>query len=416
MIKELTNGVRLNCIKTNKFKDICMSINFISNNDQMSATQRTLLSMMLVDRSNLYNTKQKMNQICDHLFGCTLGSRVVAYGKGHCIEIRSKIINPVYIHENHNILNDWINFIHEIVSNPCLEENVFDENKTILESRIKRKDDDAQSYAISKVFEYVGENEPLSIHVKGTIDCLNKCNLNDIKNEYHNMINNNQIEIVLCGDFDENQMIKMISSKLNFSERNLDLELNYLIQSKEKDIKIEEKDQPQTNIAMMFSTNTDIFDSKYPALKVANAMFGQLPSSFLFRVVREEHSLCYSISSHLISYDGGCLVTTGIEKENVDKTIKLILEQLDKCKQGEFDDELLDTTKIMLVNALKNSLDEMSSIIGYAFTNSLLKRNYPIEKNIEDVMNVTKEDCIEIFNRIQYLGTYVCQSKEDNYE
>ena len=416
MIKELSKGVRLNCIKTNKFKDICMSINFISNNEQMSATQRTLLSMMLVDRSALYNTKQKMNQICDHLYGCTLGSRVVAYGKGHCVELRSKIINPVYIHENHNILNDWINFIHEIIFNPCLDENVFDENKTILESRIKRKDDDAQSYTISKVFEYVGENEPLSIHVKGTLNCLNECNLQNIKEEYQKLIQENQIEIVICGDFDENQMIKMIDSKLNFSDRNSNLELNYLINSNEKGINVEDKDQPQTNIAMMFATNTDIFDSKYPALKVANAMFGQLPSSFLFRVVREEHSLCYSISSHLISYDGGCLVTTGIEKENVEKTIQLILEQLQKCKDGQFDDELLDTTKNMLVNALKNSLDEMSSIIGYAFTNSILKRYYPIENNIKDVMNVTKEDCIEVFNRMKYLGTYVCQTKEDDYE
>ncbi len=416
MIKELSKGVRLNCIKSNKFKDICISINFISKNDQMSATLRSLLSMMLVDRSNLYDTKQKMNQICDHLYGCTLGSRVVAYGKGHCVELRSKIINPVYIHENHNIVNDWLNFIHEIVFNPSLQQDVFEENKTILESRIRRKEDDAQSYTISKVFEHVSEDEPLSIHVKGTVDCLNECSLNDIKNTYEQLIKNDRIEIVICGDFDENQMIKMISSKLNFNERNTDLELNYLIKSNDKGIKVEDKVQPQTNIAMMFATNTEIQDKKYPALKVANAMFGQLPCSFLFRVVREEHSLCYSISSHLISYDGGCLVTTGIEKENVSKTIDLILEQLQKCQNGEFDEELLDTTKMMLVNALKNSLDEMSSILGYALTNSLLNRNYPIEKNIEDVMKVSKEDCIEIFNRMKYLGTYVCQSEECDYE
>lgn len=416
MIKELTKGVRLNCIKSNKFKDICISINFISENNQKIATLRSLLSMMLVDRSNLYNTKQKMNEICDHLYGCTLGSRVVAYGKGHCVELRSKIINPVYIHENHNILNDWLNFIHEIVFNPSLEQDVFDENKTILESRIRRKEDDAQSYIISKVFEHVSEDEPLSIHVKGTVDCLNEFDLEDVRNTYEQLIKNDRVEIVICGDFDENQMMKMISSKLNFANRESNLELNYLIKSNDKGIKVEDKVQPQTNIAMMFATNTEIQDKKYPALKVANAIFGQLPCSFLFRVVREEHSLCYSISSHLISYDGGCLVTTGIKKENVSKTIDLILEQLQKCQNGEFNEELLDTTKMMLVNALKNSLDEMSSIVGYAFTNSLLNRNYPIEKNIEDVMNVTKEDCIEIFNRMKYLGAYVCQSEEYDYE
>ena len=247
MIKELTKGVRLNCIKSNKFKDICISINFISENDQKSATLRSLLSMMLVDRSHLYNTKQKMNEICDHLYGATLGSRVVAYGKGHCVEIRSKIIDPIYIHENHNILNDWINFINEIIFNPSLEEDVFEENKTILESRIKRKEDDAQSYTISKVFEYVSPDEPLSIHVKGTIACLDECNLDDVKKTYHQLIANDRVEIVICGNFDENQMIKMISSKLKFNERNTNLELNYLIKSNDKGIEIEEKNNFRQN-------------------------------------------------------------------------------------------------------------------------------------------------------------------------
>ena len=89
------------------------------------------------------------------------------------------------------------------------------------------------------------------------------------------------------------------------------------------------------------------------------------------------------------------------EKENVDITLKLIDEQLKKCQNGEFSDEMLNTTKRMLVNALLSSLDEMSSIVGYNLGNSILKRNYPIEENIQNVMNVTKEDCTRVFKKMK---------------
>ena len=84
-----------------------------------------------------------------------------------------------------------------------------------------------------------------------------------------------------------------------------------------------------------------------------------------------------------------------------------------KCKNGEFTDEMLETTKTMLVNALLSSLDEMSSIVGYNLGNSILRRNYPIEENIQNVMNVTKEDCIEVFKKMKHIATYVCMNKED---
>lgn len=420
MIQKISKNVTLNFIHSKKFKDICISINFLNKGSKKSATERCLLSMMLVDRCNKYNTKKEMSDMCDHLYGCSLGSRVLTYGKAHCIELRSKIINPVYIHDNHNIMNDWLNFIQEVIFYPFLvneefDDNLFEENKKILYSRIKRKEDEAQSYTVSKVLDMV-KDYPLGIKARGDLESLEKITKQDVYNQYLKLINEDQIQIVVCGDIDEKKFTKQIIEKLYFKERNELLDTYYVVESNDFGKGSEEKNSSQTNIAILYSTGISITDDLFPALKVANGIFGQLPSSFLFQVVREQHSLCYSISSNLISYDGACIVTTGIEKENVDQTLQLIDEQLVKCKNGDFSDELLDTTKNMLVNALLSSLDEMSSIVGYNLGNSILNRNYPIEENIRNVMNVTREDCIKVFKNIKHMATYVCMNKEDNNE
>ncbi len=417
MKQTISKNVTLNCIHSKKFKDICISINFLNKGTKISATERCLLSMMLVDRCNKYNTKKEMSDMCDHLYGCSLGSRVLTYGKAHCIELRSKIINPVYIHENHNIINDWLNFVHEVIFNPFIvngefDDNLFDENKKILYSRIKRKEDEAQSYTVSRLLDMV-KDYPLGIKARGDLESLKGITKEDIYKQYQQLLNEDQIEIIVCGDFDEKQITKQILDKLNFKDRNEEIETFYVIDSNDYGNVKEEKNYSQTNIAILYSTGISITDELYPTLKVCNGIFGQLPSSFLFQVVREQHSLCYSISSNLISYDGACIVTTGIEKENVDMTLNLIDEQLKKCQNGEFSDEMLDTTKRMLVNALLSSLDEMSSIVGYNLGNSILRRNYPIEENIQNVMNVTKEDCTRVFNKMKHMATYVCMSKED---
>ena len=57
MKQTISKNVTLNCIHSKKFKDICISINFLNKGTKISATERCLLSMMLVDRCNKYNTK-----------------------------------------------------------------------------------------------------------------------------------------------------------------------------------------------------------------------------------------------------------------------------------------------------------------------------------------------------------------------
>lgn len=413
------DGITINCIQSTKFKDIVVVINFLGELSEEAATRRSLLALMLSDRCEKYDTKQKVSNICDKLYGATFSCRTLGCGGGHIIEMRSKIINPMYVEANANLYHDQLGFIYEMLFHPLrknghFDTDVFDEAKHILESKIQRRLDDAQSFSIMRAFQIAGENQCLGISTSGSLELLKKITVEDIDAEYEKMMKDNKIEIIICGEFVESHMARAIEDSLPFDARGCQVQTSYTLKSElVSECVVESKEIPQTNIAIVYQTNTNVTDAQYSALKVANGIFGQFPSSFLFQEVREKNSLCYSIFSNLISFDGAMIVSTGVEHENIDQTIQLIREQFKKCQDGEFDEALIDVTKKMLINGLNSSLDDMNSMVSYAYNNSILNREQSIEQSIALIEKVSKQEIVDVLHQCQEIVAFVLTNKEN---
>lgn len=417
MITQLSKNVTVNCIQNHKFKDIAISIQFLNEITKEKATINTLLALMLMDRCAKYDTKKKMNEACDHLFGATLHARTLTYGRAHCLEIRSRVINPMYVKESNSLLSDWVDLLAEIIFHPLMihqlfSEDSFTEAKRILKSKMMRRNDDASTYSILKAFELAGKDQPLAISSKGDLEILETLTLEQVTQAYHQMIQQDQVEIVVCGQIDEQQVMTLLKHKMQFEDRNTSISPNYCLQRANEQFETEEKELPQTNLTLVYTTNTTVTDPRFAALKVANGILGQYPSSYLFQVVREQHSLCYSIYSNLISYDGACAIATGIDRQNIEQTLQLIDEQVQRCKAGDFDESLIQTTKQMMIHALQASLDEMNSILGFAVSNSILKRQRTIAEQIAAIEAVKKEDVVEAFQHFEKQATFILKGKE----
>src|SRR5580700_4307509 len=71
-------------------------------------------------------------------------------------------------------------------------------------------------------------------------------------------------------------------------------------------------------------------DERRFALRLLNAILGENMSSRLFQTVREEHGLAYSIYSANSFFDdaGDLVMAAGMDTDNLEKTLKLILREL----------------------------------------------------------------------------------------
>ena len=77
-----------------------------------------------------------------------------------------------------------------------------------------------------------------------------------------------------------------------------------------------------------------------------------------------------------------------------------------QIKDGEFSDEDIESSKQLIFASYKSVKESQDSEINYYFAQELANEFVSIEKNIEDIESVTKEQIIDIANKIQLNTIY----------
>jgi len=139
---------------------------------------------------------------------------------------------------------------------------------------------------------------------------------------------------------------------------------------------------------------------------ILNTILGGSMSSRLFQEIREKKGLAYAIYSYFSSYfDAGVFaVYLGVSKKTAREAVKLVIEELHKCKDNGISDSELKTAKEQLKgNTLLASENVDSRMTRLAKCEIYFNRFIPIEEIIVNIDNVTSQEtkdlAQEIFDR-----------------
>ena len=136
----------------------------------------------------------------------------------------------------------------------------------------------------------------------------------------------------------------------------------------------ESQEISQAKLDLGFRTSIRLSSRQYPALVLANALFGGTPVGRLFKEVRERASLCYAISSNLERSKGLLLVQAGIDPSNYARARRMILQQLKKLQDGEIEAEPLAQARAMVLSGLRSMQDSSAALIEFALERTLSNR------------------------------------------
>ena len=396
----------MNYISSNKFSDVSVAIRTQFPLERSTITAYNILVYMLKTKTELFKTKQALISNLNEAYGMKLACGLSSYGADLILTTRIQYIRSDWIEEE-----DYIHKVKEITDqvlfHSVLDEASFEEAKYLYRNKLTRILDDPDGLAIYTCLTTLNTNHEISIPIQGSLDDLDQLTLQDIQNVYSAYLKADK-HIFVCGCLDEEMKTYLermdSSSKLN-STRSLLPILDYQEEIIEKNIS-------QSSIALVYATSTDILSEDYYKMFVMNSLLGQSPTSLLFEEVREKHSLCYSISSYLIQFDGALIITLGTNKENIEKAIDLINQQIQRIIDLDFDPELLNTAKKDCIDSLIVAQDYPFSQIDQRFMDVLLSRDTDRDKKIKNIQKVSLEDVSAAAKKLKKISSIIVKEVE----
>ena len=139
----------------------------------------------------------------------------------------------------------------------------------------------------------------------------------------------------------------------------------------------------------------DFFHEDRHVLAVLSTILGGGMSSRLFMAVRERRGLAYSVHTGTDAYhDAGYLSTQcGVEHENLEKTIAVILEEYKRIATELVPEKELLKAKEHIKGSMAMHLESSDDIVGYLVDQEVLKGEIVLPKDrYEKIDAVTSED------------------------
>lgn len=413
---EIKKGINLHIIKTNKFKTNLLSVFLSTPLSKDNVTKNALIPAVLRRGSKNMISQDEISIALEEMYGASFDCGIDKIGDDQVLKFYLETINNEFLPENEDTLSTAIKILLEVVFNPLINENQF--NNEYVESEIKnlkqviegRKDSKA-TYAYERCIEEMYKNMPYSLYKYGNIEDLETINSKNLYEQYTNLINNCKIDIFISGDVEESIKDNIINNEniQKLKER----DAVYIVNNKENRIK-EQKQEQQISESMDINQGKliiglDILEEndsdKYTAL-VYNAILGGTPTSKMFQNVREKNSLAYTASSSFIRQKANVFIKCGIDIENYEKALKIIKEQLEDMQKGEFTDKNIEEAKTNIISTINFIPEEQDTELMYYFSQELSGYEMSYEEYIQKINFVSKQNIIDLANRIQINTIY----------
>ncbi len=413
---ELVKGVNLNIIPSKQFKTTRIFISFIKNiESKKELAERALLANYLEMCSQNYPTQIDIARKLSQMYGASFGSSVDRRGNYQLINFSIDYIEGKYLVGNEDLLSEVIEFLKEIIFNPLkvgenknFDEETFTRQKNNTITYLKSIKEDKQAYAAAKLRKLYFDNEIQRVPSFGESEDVEKLTISDLMDAYQKMLNTDRVEIMISGDVNTDEVVNKFSV-LPFKARNISrVSMSYTQEIKQEIVtQIDEEPLSQSKFDMAFRLPVVYRGDLHYAALVFNSLFGGSALSLLFTVVREKMSMAYYANSNFDPFRQLLVVQTGISYANKDKVQELILEQLERLKKGDFEDELLEQNKNNLISSYISRLDSQTSALLRAQSAALTGINVTIEEWLDNLQSVTKDDVMKVAKMVELQATYM---------
>lgn len=413
--KQIKEGIKLHTIKTDKFKTNLIAVFITIPLERKTVTLDSMIPAILRRGSAELNTQEEIEKNLEELYGASFDLGIEKIGDNHVLKFYLESISDEFLPQKENVTDKSIETLLNIIFNPLTENGKFvheyvDSEKRNLKQIIESKIDNKAAYSAEKTIEAMYKGKPYGLYKYGYIEDLENMQNQDIYNRYQEIIAQGKIDIYVSGTFNENQVEEQITKKLqNLAPRTPKYIINNETTENKQKMQVQELEEKldvaQGKLVLGLDVLKNEPNSRF-AISLYNVILGESANSKLFQNVREKASLAYTAGSSYIRQKGNIIIRAGIEIENKEKALEITKQQLEAMKQGDFTEDDIDNAKKYMINGIKTVEEGQDTEITYYIGQELSDLHTSLEEYQKQIEAVTKEDIIEVANKVEINTIY----------
>ncbi|MEG2072651.1 MAG: pitrilysin family protein [Oscillospiraceae bacterium] len=416
-------NVVLSCLKTDKFKTGCLSINLLTPLSRENASKNALIPKVLRRGTATLPDMAAISQRLDSLYGARIQPIVRKKGEIQVIGFYADFADEAYIPGSPDILGQITALMGEMLLLPnthggLLRREYVEGERDKLVEKIRSRINDKRAYSMQRLMELMCGVEDYATDRLGTEDEAETITPSALTRHYHQLLASSPIEIFYCGSAEPKNVQKALKLALAALPRNneepeigTEIRMNSL---EENPRSFEEEMQvTQGKLAIGFRLGDCMDDPDPVKIGVFNAIFGGSVTSKLFMNVREKLSLCYFASSAIDLHKGVLAVSSGIEFDKYDAALSEILSQLDAVRRGDFSDYELNAAKSSIACDYRSIEDSPHALEDFYLSQALIGPDASPAELAELAAYVTAEDVTKIAKGVECDAIYFLRGQRE---
>ena len=409
---EILPGVVLRYMQAGRFKQGCLSIQFLRPMTAQEAGLNALIPAVLLRGCAGYPDLQRITEKLDDLYGASVGTLVRRIGDYQTMGFYCGFIEDRFALKGDAILAPMLEFVGKLLLEPVVEETGFcrefvESEKRNLLSVIDSEFSDKRTYAASQLLKIMCREDSFGIPRLGEVEYIRGIDPVSAYAHYQKLLKESPVELFYVGAAPMETVAVLLRQMLSRIERTpkpLPPQTPFHNVSGRQ---AEEQQQiAQAKLALGFVTPITNRDSRFAAMQVMNTVFGSGMTSKLFVQVREKRSLCYAIGSGYYGSKGVLTVNAGIDSTQEKQARKAIFAQLEACKQGDISGEELEAAKEAILSGLRAVYDSPGAMESFFSTAAISGLGRTPQSYADEIRAVTVPQVVEAANTVTFHSAF----------
>lgn len=289
----------------------------------------------------------------------------------------------------------------DMLMNPLIPRKELEKERKVVIEEIAKTNDSPETKLYENMIGAFYSIHPYKRKVIGKKEIIENIPREEILKFYNTWYNPSNMITVVVGDVNTQDALNSIKQNFNRKETKKCKQQHYKSDKPvEKQIEINANDKVKTGYMIIgFRGVPQENRNDSYALDVLSTILGDGRSSKLYQSVKEQKQLAYSISAGHASMkdDSIVFVRANFTPENKDKVKKAIFDEITKVRNGNFDEQEINTAKSIIERDTFYSRESTSNIANeLGYTTLVYGDSKYYDEYIANIKKVTKADLIRV--------------------